>query len=113
MNKARIQNFIRSINKLFLSLDENSISWEMNYRRIFPKGPKLEIPDSSTVFLPELETEPLPTLAPLPYLQAVQNDLKQLEDLPTAKLADFEVPQPKISLPELDEAAKNLQMPEK
>ena len=110
MNKTRIQNYIRSINKLFLSLDENSISWEMNYRRIFPKGPKLEIPDSSTVFLPELETA---TLAPLPYLQAVQNDLKELEDLPTAKLADFEMPQPKISLPELDEAAKNLQMPEK
>ena len=120
MNKTRIQNFIRSINKLFLSLDENSISWEMHYRRVFPKGPKPEIligsemppiPDSSTVFLPELETA---TLAPRPYLQAVQNELKQLEPLLTAKLADIVVPpKTEVSLTELDEAAKNMQMPEK
>ena len=71
------------------------------------------IPDSSTVAWPELETATLAPRPPRSHLQAVQNDLKELEDLPTAKLADFEVPQPKISLPELDEAAKNLQMPEK
>ena len=122
MNKTRIQNCIRSINKLFLSLDENSISSEFHYRRVYPKGPKPEIliepemppiPDSSTVAWPELETATLAPRPPRSHLQAVQNDLKQIEDFPTANLADFVVPKTEISLTELDEAAKNMQMPEK
>jgi len=127
MNKTRIQNCIRSINKLFLSLDENSISSEFHYRRVYPKGPKPEIliepemppiPDSSTLAWSELETatlapRPLAPRPPRSHLQAVQNDLKQIEDFPTANLADFVVPKTEISLTELDEAAKNMQMPEK
>ena len=91
----------------------------MHYRRVFPKGPKPEIliepemppiPDSSTITLPELETA---TLATRPYLQAVKNELKLLDEFPTAKFADIVPPQTETSLTELDEAAKNMQMPEK
>jgi len=102
--------------------NENSISSEFHYRRVYPKGPKPEIliepemppiPDSSTLPWPELETATLAPRPPRSHLQAVQNDLKQIEDFPTANLADFVVPKTEISLTELDEAAKNMQMPEK
>ena len=69
--------------------------------------------DSSTVAWSKLETATLAHRPPRSHLQSVQNDLKQIEDFPTANLADFAVPKTEISLTELDEAAKNMQMPEK
>lgn len=91
----------------------------MHNRRVFPKGPKQEIlyePEMPPIpVLPtvsnELETA---TLSDLPYLEAVQMELKPLEDLPTAKLAGIVIPpKTEVSLTELDEAANNMQMPEK
>ena len=119
MNKTRIRTCIRSIN-LFLSLDENLISSKLDTPRLFPKQQILiepempPIPDSDSEF--ETFSTELETATPEAdyVVQRVKTELKPLEDLPKAEIAEFVSTESHVEkLTELDEAAKNIQMPKK